>query len=147
MVGRIRSTGRNWNALSEGYRTRLERNGISRQDYERGVSVTAARGHAQTPERPQQAARDETRFSDYLSRRAAIADRVEAFKRERWGDSPNYNPERSRRAILNHGVGVQGEKITPRTMANLRAVADALDDYDDLEGEIPDDIADAFHYH
>src|SRR5690606_30124230 len=34
-----------WDQLSEKYRNRLVRNGISQRDYEQGVSLASARGH------------------------------------------------------------------------------------------------------
>lgn len=43
---------RNWGDISSNYRTRLERAGITRESYESGASLSAARGHANTPERP-----------------------------------------------------------------------------------------------
>lgn len=45
---------RNWDSLSDSYRSRLERSGISRSDYQSGQSLRAARGHATTPEHPGQ---------------------------------------------------------------------------------------------
>lgn len=44
---------RDWaNVKSETYRKRLERAGITREEYEAGAPLPAARGHATTPERP-----------------------------------------------------------------------------------------------
>jgi hypothetical protein len=43
---------RKWSALSPSYRARLERAGIDSQAYSSGVPLSAARGHATTPERP-----------------------------------------------------------------------------------------------
>lgn len=40
-----------WSDLTPAYRSRLERSGISRSDFERGENIRAARGHAVTPER------------------------------------------------------------------------------------------------
>jgi hypothetical protein len=57
-----------WGALSGAYRARLERAGIDRAAYERGVSLKAARGHARSPERPRQAARALERYPDYVRR-------------------------------------------------------------------------------
>jgi hypothetical protein len=39
---------RNWSGLSESYRRRLVRAGITEADYQAGVSLKAARGHAPT---------------------------------------------------------------------------------------------------
>lgn len=36
---------RNWQGLSPDYRHRLERSGITQQQYESGISLTKARGH------------------------------------------------------------------------------------------------------
>ena len=60
---------RNWQALSPSYRARLERGGVSRSAYESGASVSAARGHARTPERPAQALRQPARFPEYTTKR------------------------------------------------------------------------------
>lgn len=43
---------RNWVDLSDRYQARLLRGGIDQRAYERGESLSAARGHAQTPEHP-----------------------------------------------------------------------------------------------
>jgi hypothetical protein len=43
---------REWDALSSAYRGRLSRSGITRAEYESGVSLSRARGHGKTPERP-----------------------------------------------------------------------------------------------
>ncbi len=42
---------RNWEALSDSYRARLQRGGITRDAYLRGENLGAARGHGETPER------------------------------------------------------------------------------------------------
>jgi hypothetical protein len=65
---------RNWEALSAGQRSRYERHarreGISpdeiRRYYESGGSMSAARGHAQTPERPERAQAQPERHREYL---------------------------------------------------------------------------------
>lgn len=57
-----------WNALSPAYRKRLERSGISREQYLRGNKLSAARGHRSTPERPARAAKNPARYKDYLTR-------------------------------------------------------------------------------
>lgn len=41
-----------WDQLSDTYRERLERSGISRSDYSSGASLASARGHGSTPEKP-----------------------------------------------------------------------------------------------
>lgn len=65
---------RDWRNLSSGYRQRLIKGGVSRQDYERGISLSAARGHGKTPERPGRATANPERFGDYIGRRRAQTD-------------------------------------------------------------------------
>jgi len=42
-------------SLTPAYRRRLERGGVTRKEYESGASLSGARGHAATPERPTRA--------------------------------------------------------------------------------------------
>ena len=74
---------RNWEALSPAYRSRLERGGISRSAYEAGASVSAARGHAATPERPERAARNPERYAGYVERKATPKTASESAKLRR----------------------------------------------------------------
>jgi hypothetical protein len=62
---------RAWSALSESYRGRLSRSGITESDYASGASIKAARGHATTPERPKQAFRNPDQYPTYIRRRVA----------------------------------------------------------------------------
>lgn len=77
MVIRPSQQGRSWNALSTGYRERLERNGISRRDYEQGASVQAARGHS--------AGEGKERLARQLDR----------LKEAAYGDRPSFNKRNS----------------------------------------------------
>ncbi|ANZ18305.1 hypothetical protein O1L44_20820 [Streptomyces noursei] len=61
---------REWSALSDGYRSRLERKGIDRAAYESGASLKSARGHKETPEHPRDAARRPADFTAYRVRNA-----------------------------------------------------------------------------
>jgi hypothetical protein len=54
-----------WEDLSPPYRRRLERQGITKSGYESGVSVTGARGHARTPEKPSRASYNPVKYADY----------------------------------------------------------------------------------
>lgn len=60
---------RTWSALSESYRNRLTRSGITESEFSSGASLRAARGHAATPERPKQAFRNPDLYSTYLRKR------------------------------------------------------------------------------
>jgi hypothetical protein len=60
---------RDWESLSEAYRKRLSRNGITKSRYERGANLQAVRGHGNTPEHgKKQAARNPVRYRDYLKK-------------------------------------------------------------------------------
>lgn len=97
MVIRPSASGRNWNALSDSYRQRLERAGVDRRDYERGASLAGARGHAETPERPSQASPE--RYVDYFNRREKLINSIQAMKRELYGSKDSFNAKRSREAV------------------------------------------------
>lgn len=76
---------RNWDALKPSYRRRLIRKGVTREDYESGVTLSAARGHGQTPERPERAYRNEQsreRYREYLGRRQRVYDHVSGVLKE-----------------------------------------------------------------
>jgi hypothetical protein len=59
-----------WERLTDAYRRRLERGGVTRTQYEQGVSLSKARGHAQTPEHPQQI--DLTKHQKYVNTRKQL---------------------------------------------------------------------------
>jgi hypothetical protein len=61
---------RSWDSLSPSYRARLSRGGITKARYERGDSLTAARGHSKTPEHPERAQKNPQRYRKYLQKRA-----------------------------------------------------------------------------
>ena len=71
-----------WGQLSASYRDRLargfQRQGLSRTQvrgrYNRGTlgPVTAARGHARTPERPERATRWPERYREYIAKRETV---------------------------------------------------------------------------
>lgn len=73
---------RNWDALSDSYRARLNRAGITRESYLSGAPLRGARGHAATPEHPREAVRHPERFREYVGRRASLRDRAKRATRE-----------------------------------------------------------------
>ncbi|QUH03825.1 hypothetical protein HUO13_26105 [Saccharopolyspora erythraea] len=77
---------KSWESLSDAYRRRLERGGISRQAYESGASLSAARGHRSTPERPADAVRNPGRYAEYLARNPNAGKEFPAFV---WQADPN----------------------------------------------------------
>lgn len=63
---------RDWLSLSPKYKARLERSGVTAEAYESGTAnLRAARGHAATPEHPQQAFRRPDLYPRYIRRRHA----------------------------------------------------------------------------
>lgn len=91
---------RDWGRLTPAYRARLERRGITRSSYEAGVSLSAARGHAATPERPERASRNPDKYRDYLGRKADLIERVKQRKERLWGDRLQYGRgAHSRRSV------------------------------------------------
>lgn len=75
-----------WLDLSSDYRHRLERGGISRSDYERGESLSSARGHAATPERPERA-ESKPEYQGYRDLRNEIA----SLKYQVWGSTGRFS--------------------------------------------------------
>lgn len=61
-----------WELLSEAYRKRLIKAGITKAKYVAGESLQAARGHANTPEHPEDAYKGKyaEKFAQYRYRRA-----------------------------------------------------------------------------
>lgn len=59
-----------WDDLSESYRKRLERAGINKKAYTNGSSLSDARGHRNTPERPERAFKGTktSRYGEYRQR-------------------------------------------------------------------------------
>jgi hypothetical protein len=90
---------RNWDALSAGYRKRLQSAGITRRQYESGASLEKARGHAETPERPERAEKNPTKYAKYVAKKQKIIDGIQEFKEAKWGHRPKWNKKRSEMAV------------------------------------------------
>lgn len=86
-----------WNALSPGYRARIEKAGLTRADYEAGQSLQKARGHAETPEHPKQFS--PAKFPKYAAERQRLTTAVERKKQQIFDGGPKWNPARSARHI------------------------------------------------
>jgi hypothetical protein len=78
-----------WNALSPTYRKRLEKAGISQADYAAGTSISGARGHLHTPERPSQV--NPSKHGGYLQRRDALIQQVVRKKHYYFSTAPKWN--------------------------------------------------------
>lgn len=59
-----------WQQLSPSYRARLQKAGITKSQYESGVSLSKARGHGQTPEHGiREAIRNPRKYQKYIAKR------------------------------------------------------------------------------
>lgn len=136
---------RDWDALSDNYRGRLERGGIGREAYLGGASLSAARGHRATPEHPRQAERNPAEFRDYIFKRDRLVGDILRAKFALFGSRDKYNAVRSRRNI---SVDNKGK---PRSIASLNRIKDALqaaDSWDDIvDSELSEDEISALYYH
>lgn len=68
---------RSWESLSDSYRNRLSRYGITKSQYESGRPLSGARGHGATPEHGIKDARKNPRkYGDYIRKRSVPKTRV-----------------------------------------------------------------------
>lgn len=135
---------KSWGSLSDAYRRRLERGGVSRQDYESGVSLAGARGHEVTPERPERAEKNPEKYQGYIFKRDQLVDQILDIKRAAYGQSGKWNEKRAKKSITHHPKG----KI--RSQASLNRVYKAIRNTDDLYitmVDLDDDDKDALFYH
>lgn len=82
-----------WAQLRPDYRERLEKAGITRQDYESGESLSKARGHKDTPEHPRQY--DPQQYPQYHAERQRLERDLDRRKQQLFGQSPRWNARRS----------------------------------------------------
>lgn len=97
---------RDWNALSSSYQSRLLRKGITQQAYESGASLKAARGHAHTPEHPEDVLKQPSKYKKYMNKLKTLQQQAIERKEAIWGTRHKFNDRRSRERIL------RGEKPT-----------------------------------
>lgn len=102
------SVRKGWGQLSDAYRKRLERGGITRSAYERGESIKKARGHESTPERPSDAytIRGRERFKNYLQRVSTLRRKVIDRKVRLFQQRFKWNDERARQFVMEGGAEV-----------------------------------------
>lgn len=96
---------RNWDELSDNYRGRLERKGISRNEYESGVNLSEARGHG-------------------LSREALI-EKIQDHKSDLFGGKRRWNGDKSEKHLRQD---LDGDR---RSTEDLRKIARIFDHYSD----------------
>jgi hypothetical protein len=112
-----------WASLSEAYKGRLARKGITPQMHAAGEAIRAARGHAKTPEHPSEGVRKPKEFPGYMKRRSQLVAEVRAKKYRLWGLEHKYNDRRANQ-IINKGFGGNN----PPSMARLQWAIDASED-------------------
>jgi hypothetical protein len=89
---------RGWDSLSDSYRSRLQKGGVSKSDYESGADITSGRGHKFTPEHPERAEKHKDKYKDYLERKQLRQD--VARKAERmFGDTLKWDRQRFTRNL------------------------------------------------
>lgn len=112
-----------WESLSEAYRNRLEKAGITAREHAQGASIKTARGHARTPEHPREGIQKPEKFKDWFDQREALVRRVAARKQRLFGTTRKYNGKRSRRLVRE---GADGKH--PPSIAQLQWAVNASDD-------------------
>jgi hypothetical protein len=116
---------RDWSALSPGYQSRLSRAGITRQAYESGVSLKAARGHAHTPEHPEEItqAKNHSKYKKYIAKLKKLQEEVIERKELVWGGRHKYNNRRARENVM-RGVKPDFSKPGIRTLQKMLKASD-----------------------
>lgn len=107
-----------WSRLSENYRKRLTRNGISKEQYESGANLKKARGHENTPENK----------SDY---RRKLQKQIFEKKERTFGQRITWNGERAKEVIIRGSSGEKGDPVAPLSISDM----EFLLDFDDSEFE------------
>lgn len=100
-----------WQALSDTYRRRLTNAGITPKQYSEGKSLSAARGHAKTPEHPERATRNPAKFPEYLSKRSDEMRQLIARKERVFGDRIKYRARSSERHARTNPQPSTGGKV------------------------------------
>lgn len=141
---------RNWNNLSDSYRSRLERNGISRSDYESGASLDKVRGHGATPEHPERAESNPERYKDYLGTRNQLINDIQRAKRELFDASGKFNNAHSKKYIKVDSAS--GHVRTKQQLQEILKIAKGLKDgtitWAQFQGNPDwDEYRSAFFYH
>jgi hypothetical protein len=126
---------RNWGSLSREYRERLARKGVTQARYESGASLAGARGHGQTPERPERAetTKGQAKYQAYLSRRKQLQDDLIVKKERVFGGSHKWNPASSMEYVRDKIIGKERPTITDMKRA-LAMTDQEMEDAADATG-------------
>jgi hypothetical protein len=134
---------RNWDALSPAYRTRLERGGITKRQYEAGAKLSGARGHAETPEHPRDLQRRANRekYQKYKAKRERLVNRIHQAKVEAYDGQPEWDSESSRK-----NVNRDPETGKQRGTRELQKIADIIEEAEEAGSDLFGAVADASEY-
>lgn len=135
--------GKNWNDLSNDYRARLRRAGITKREYESNSKALtakrqAARGHKSTPEHPERAAKNPTKYALYIATRRDLEQQVVQRKLRLFGDRIRVHPGRSKANVAKY-------RPTVTNMRRFLAIPERqIDDFlqrimDENGGHLPDE--------
>lgn len=93
-----------WDNLSPGYRERLERKGLSKEDYEQATSLKKYRGHEHTPEKPKDVIAHPDKYVKYVSERDKLIKELMKKKEQVWGDSPKWNKRKAKENLTKNDI-------------------------------------------
>lgn len=119
-----------WASLSQDYRDRLARKGITPEMHAAGESIRAARGHANTPEHPKDAVNNPEKFKDYFGERRRLVLQVARRKARLWGESHKFNSRRSQDIV---NMGWEGANVPSNAQLQWAIDADESELLDAIE--------------
>jgi hypothetical protein len=109
---------RAWNALSSSYQARLVRGGITKDAYESGASLSKARGHANTPEHPEDAIKQPSRYQKYRAKLKPLQQQVWTRKENLFERNFKWHEGRAREWVKSPSSGRQpGIRIMKQFLA------------------------------
>jgi hypothetical protein len=135
-----------WNQLSQSYRNRLSKGGMTEARYNAGESLKKARGHAKTPENKRELEKHPEKFGEYRERQAryranrkSLVDRVVKKKKLAFQYSIKWSEENSRDFVKRPKIMTKkgGLEVKAPTMAQLRKIdAMSFEDFVDYQYEV-----------
>lgn len=127
---------KSWTDLSPEYRRRMQQNGLTAKNWNTKTGDRLrekARGHDKTPEHPERAGSNPSKYKDYLNRRQQLLARFLAHKAKVFGTGHKYRQAASDKLGRNNPTTGR-----PPKMSVMRAFLEM--DYDDvMELEFWDD--------
>ena len=135
--------------MSAGYRKRLQSAGITKRAYESGASLEKARGHGETPERPERAAKNPTKYAKYTAKKQKLIDQVQKFKEQKWSHRPKWNKGRSEAAVKKDPGTGKLRGIRDLNIIHAMCGVAIVDTWMDWWAivALDDDYESAFYYH